>query len=62
MRFKVSGIFQEEQRKGFIVTHQISKEFDNLILMSDYSDIFLQQYNSKCCHHLKFNVEESNAS
>ncbi len=58
MRYKVMATFQEEQRKGFIVTHQVEKEFDTAFDMSSAIDTFLHQYNSQYCHHLEFHVVE----
>ena len=60
MRYHLKAIFQEEQRKGFIVTHQISKEYDIAIDCSNDGDEFLRTYHSKNCHHLDFHVMEKN--
>lgn len=60
MRYKLIASFQEEQRKGFVVTHQIDKEFDNNDELNQASSIFLSSYNHEYCHHLKFQVVESN--
>ena len=60
MRYKLTASFQEEQRKGFVTTHEISKEFETAKEMSDEADLFLRSYDSKFCHHLKFQVIELN--
>lgn len=60
MRYKVTAIFQEEQRKGFIVTHQIDKEFETALEMSDVTMGFLASYDSRYCHHMDFHVTENN--
>ena len=59
MRYTLNATFQEEQRTGFIVTHVITKEFDNARDMSDEADSFLRAYDSKYCHHLKYEVIEN---
>jgi len=60
MRYKVFATFKEEQRKGFIVTHQFEKEFDSASDMSSAVDTFLHKYDSRYCHGLNFHVEEQN--
>lgn len=58
MRYKVMATFQEEQRKGFIVTHVMEQEYDTAFDMSSAVDTFLHTYDSKFCHHLEFHVVE----
>lgn len=58
MRYKVTAKFQEEQRKGFIVTHVMEKEFELAPEMSDAIMSFLASYDSRYCHHMDFHVKE----
>lgn len=58
MRYKVTATFQEEQRKGFIVTHQMIKEFGTALQMSEATMKFLASYDSQYCHHMDFHVVE----
>jgi hypothetical protein len=59
MRYSINASFQEEQRTGFIVTHQMSKEYDTARELSNATMQFLTGYDSTCCHHLKFEVIEN---
>lgn len=60
-RYKVIASFQEEQRKGFVVTHSIEKEYETADELTQGMGIFLSKYNSEFCHHLDFHVVEVTA-
>lgn len=59
MRYKVKASFNEEQRKGFIVTHTMEKGFETASEMTNEMGKFLASYNSTYCHHLHFEVRET---
>jgi len=59
MRYKVYAFFQEEQRKGFVVSHLMEKEFDDNDEMNQKVMTFLSSYNHRYCHGLIFHVDET---
>jgi len=60
MRYRILAHYQEEQRKGFVVTHQMDREFDELKEGSKILCDFTSSYIPEYCHHLDIRVAENN--
>ena len=58
MRYRLRASFNEEQRRGFIVTHTIDQEFDDNMELNKAADNFLSSYNHDYCHHMDFHITE----
>lgn len=57
-RYKIIASFKEEQRKGFVVTHHLEKEYETAQNLTECVMRFLVKYNSEYCKGLDFHVME----
>lgn len=59
MRYTIKATFHEEQRRGFVVTHQLEKQYNTAAELTEGMAGFLQGYNSEYCNHMDFHVIEN---
>ncbi len=52
------GHFVEEQRKGFAVHHQIEKDVDDALLISEIMNAFTSDYDQSYCYGLAIGISE----
>ena len=52
------GHFVEEQRKGFPVHHQIEKDVDDALLISEIMNAFTSDYDQSYCYGLAIGISE----
>lgn len=57
-RYQLKASFKEEQRKGFVVTHQIDFETDNHQELNQKILDFTMSYNHQWCYSMNFIVTE----
>jgi len=57
-RYHIMGHFVEEQRKGFAVHHQIDKDVDDALLVSEILNAFTSQYHQTYCYGLVIGISE----
>ncbi len=52
------GHFVEEQRKGFAVHHQIDRDVDDALLLSEIINAFTSDYDQSYCYGLAIGISE----
>jgi len=58
MRYHLNGIFKEEQRRGFAVTHQIQKDYETEKELARALGLFMNDYNPEYCYGLAIGISE----
>ncbi len=58
MRYHIHGHFVEEQRRGFAVHHQIEKDVDDALLVSEILNGFTNDYDQTYCYGLSIGISE----
>lgn len=58
MRYHLNGFFKEEQRRGFVVTHLIQKDYETEKELSHALGLFMKDYNPEYCYGLSIGMSE----
>ena len=58
MRYHFNGIYKEEQRRGFVVTHLLQKDYDTANELAQALSRFMKDYNSEYCYGLSIGISE----
>lgn len=58
MRYHFNGIYKIEQRRGFVVTHILQKDYDTEKELSKALGQFMNNYNPEYCYGLSIGISE----
>lgn len=58
MRYHFNGIYKEEQRRGFVVTHLLQKDYDTAKELAQALGQFMNDYNPEYCYGLSIGISE----
>ena len=58
MRYHIRCHFVEEQRKGFAVHHEMEKDVDDAVELSQLLTSFTNTYNPTYCYGLTIGISE----
>ena len=57
-RYHIHGFFKEEQRRGFVVCHELDKHIETIVELQDVYKTFLASYNPRFCYGLSIGIVE----
>jgi len=58
MRYHIHGFFKEEQKRGFVVCHEIDKHTENSLEIAEILNIFTASYDMNYCYGLSIGIVE----
>ena len=58
MRYHIHGFFKEEQRRGFVVCHEIDKHTGNALEIAEILNNFTKDYDMSYCYGLSIGIVE----
>ena len=57
-RYHIHGFFKEEQRRGFVVCHELDKHVETIVELQDVYETYLASYNPRFCYGLSIGIVE----